>query len=66
MDWQKETRDLLHNRPQWMSYSKIAFDVPELSRGWVEKFAQGWYASPRIDKVNALYNYLKRNQRKFE
>ncbi len=60
-----EVREMLRNRPQWMSYSKIGFES-EVSRGWVEKFAQHYYARPHMDKVNALYRYLKRNQRKFE
>ena len=65
MNWKDKTHMLLKERPAWMSYARIAKDT-ELSKSWIEKFAQNWYLDPRISKVNILHDYLKRNRRSFE
>jgi hypothetical protein len=56
-----KTRELLKNRPAWMSYTKIRTDT-ELTESWLTWFAANKGNDPGAGKVQRLYDYLSNSK----
>jgi hypothetical protein len=51
------TRELLKNRPTWMSHTKICKETG-LTQAWLTSFASKRVNDPGASKVQKLYDYL--------
>lgn len=61
VDFCTEMRDktlvLLRNRPEWMTFSKIAGETG-LAVSWLSAFRNGKIENPGVNFIETLYNYL--------
>jgi hypothetical protein len=57
------TRDLLKNRPKWMSHAKI-YEETGLTEAWLTSFASKRVNDPGASKVQKLYDYLIQTKQK--
>lgn len=56
-NFETTTREMLRNRPRWMTLDKIAKDLP-MSRRWLTDFLANRYHGVQWNYLWALYNYL--------
>jgi transcriptional regulator with XRE-family HTH domain len=58
-----ETRNLLSNRPKWLTNATIAKDL-DLSVGWISGVETGKIKNPGVNSIEALRDYLKETANK--